>query len=63
MPEEEKQALGALAAKFATYAPDFKRPLTPEESVKAVLSVVDKASVQDGYGGQFISHLGTKQWL
>ncbi|GAD93583.1 hypothetical protein TRV_02338 [Paecilomyces variotii No. 5] len=46
--EEEKQAFGALAAKFATYAPDFKRPLTPEESVKAVLSVVHKASVQAG---------------
>lgn len=52
-----------MAAKFAAYAPDFKRPLTPEESVKAVLSVVEKASVQGGYGGQFISHLGTKKWL
>ncbi|RWQ94613.1 hypothetical protein C8Q69DRAFT_499361 [Paecilomyces variotii] len=61
--EEEKEGFGNLAAKFAAYAPDFKRPLTPEESVKAVLSVVEKASVQGGYGGQFISHLGTKKWL
>ncbi|KAJ9215553.1 hypothetical protein DTO166G4_2923 [Paecilomyces variotii] len=61
--QEEKEGFDGLAAKFAAYAPDFKRPLTPEESVKAVLSVVEKASVQGGYGGQFISHLGTKKWL
>lgn len=61
--EEEKQKNGILFAKFVEYAPDLKRPMTPEESVRAVLSVVEKASIQGGYGGQFISHLGTKRWL
>ena len=48
---------------FATYAPHFQRPLTTEESVKAVMGVVDKASIEKGDGGAFVSHLGTKQWL
>jgi hypothetical protein len=37
--------------------------LTPEESVTAVLSVMNKASIANGDGGAFISHLGNKQWL
>ncbi|KAF5861656.1 hypothetical protein ETB97_012743 [Aspergillus alliaceus] len=52
-----------LAGKFAEYAPHFRRPLTPRESVAAVLSVSNKASIANGDGGAFISHLGNKQWL
>jgi len=57
---EQAQAMGA---KFAAYAPHFKAPLTPEESVTAVLGVIAEKSVKNGDGGQFISHLGNKQWL
>lgn len=52
-----------LGMKFAAYAPDFQRPLTPEESVTAVLGVIEKKTVEGGDGGAFISHLGTKRWL
>ncbi|KAF7595990.1 hypothetical protein BBP40_004136 [Aspergillus hancockii] len=52
-----------LVGKFAEYAPHFRRPLTPRESVTAVLSVSNKASIANGDGGAFISHLGNKQWL
>jgi len=56
----EAQAMGA---KFAVYAPHFTRPLTPEESITAVLGVVEKKSIANGDSGSFISHLGTQQWL
>lgn len=37
--------------------------MTPEESVKAVVSVYEKASIANGDQGSFVSHLGTKQWI
>lgn len=52
-----------MGKKFATYAPDFKGMSTPEESIQAMLSVIDKASVETGFGGGFVSHKGNKQWL
>lgn len=61
--EEQQQSLAAVSAKFQQYAPHFKGPITPEESVKKVISVYEKASVANGDGGSFVSHLGTKQWL
>jgi hypothetical protein len=53
----------AFAGKLASYAPHFKGPITPEESVKAVRSVWEKASIENGHAGAFISHLGNKQWV
>jgi hypothetical protein len=61
-PEDVDKA-NILVGKFVEYAPHFQRPLTPEESVTAVLSVMNKASIANGDGGAFISHLGNKQWL
>ena len=55
--------LQGMLAKFKAYAPDFKGPITPEHSVKSVLSVVESCSVEAGHGGAFLSHLGTRQWL
>jgi hypothetical protein len=52
-----------LGAKFAAYAPSFKAPLAPEESVAAMLDVISKKSVANNDSGRFISHLGTQQWL
>ncbi|KAJ5535583.1 hypothetical protein N7513_008769 [Penicillium frequentans] len=61
-PEDAEKA-AMLVGKFVDYAPHFQRPLTPEESVNALLSVMHKASIANGDGGAFISHLGNKQWL
>lgn len=61
--EEEIQKVMAQGAKFTEYAPHFQGPVQPEESVNDVLKVIEKASLVDGYGGAFISHLGNKQWL
>ncbi|KAJ5357135.1 hypothetical protein N7541_004293 [Penicillium brevicompactum] len=61
--KEDAEKVAVLVKKFVEYAPHFQRPLTPEESVSAVLSVLEKSSLANGDGGAFISHLGTKQWL
>lgn len=47
--------------KIQTRYPDFKGPVTPEESVKAVLHVVNEATLKDT--GAFISHHGNKEWV
>lgn len=50
-----------MLVSFRKIEPSFNGPITPEESVTAMLSVVEKATVKDT--GAFISHKGNKQWL
>ncbi|KAJ7198046.1 hypothetical protein B0H12DRAFT_1206696 [Mycena haematopus] len=54
----EFKMLSAAAAKIA---PDFKGPITPEESVKMQLDVIKRWTVDQS--GAFVSHLGNKQWI
>ncbi|KAI8937031.1 hypothetical protein NX059_006251 [Plenodomus lindquistii] len=63
LTEKQQQQLAVQGAKFQRYAPHFAGPATPEDAVKDVLSVIEKASLANGDSGNFISHLGTKQWL
>jgi hypothetical protein len=56
-------AAGALMGKFQSYAPDLKGPDTPTDAVKAVLSVIENSSIENGSAGDFVSHFGNKQWL
>jgi len=62
MSEQDIQGGQAMGAMFAAYAPHFTGPITTEESVKMQLEVIDKATVET-FGGGFVSHFGTKQWL
>lgn len=52
-----------MVAKIANYAPHFTGPGTAESSVKDMLSVIQRASVEAGDGGSFVSHFGNKQWV
>jgi hypothetical protein len=52
-----------MMAKFAVYAPHFKGPITAEESIRLMLSVIHKSTLADGLGGAFVSQFGNKQWL
>ncbi|KAI1654477.1 NAD(P)-binding protein [Daldinia decipiens] len=61
--EKELENRQKMFDKFAKYAPHFKGPMTPEESVKLVMKVIYNASLERGDGGSFVSHLGTRQWL
>ncbi|KAH8660412.1 hypothetical protein BX600DRAFT_438624 [Xylariales sp. PMI_506] len=62
MADETHEKALKLLRKFKAGYPSCKRPLTPEESVEAIISVVEKATV-DGDAGSFVSHYGTKKWL
>ncbi|KAJ7361039.1 hypothetical protein DFH08DRAFT_910972 [Mycena albidolilacea] len=42
-------------------APDFKGFITPEDSVKKQLEVLNRWTVDES--GAYVSHLGNKQWL
>ncbi|KAF2969052.1 hypothetical protein GQX73_g4478 [Xylaria multiplex] len=59
----QKEGLGGMLQKFQQYNPDFRGPMSPEASVRAVISVWEKASVQNGDGGSFVSHYGNKKWI
>ncbi|KAH7140877.1 hypothetical protein EDB81DRAFT_843906 [Dactylonectria macrodidyma] len=61
--EEQIKGAQKMIAQFSEYAPHFKGPITPESSVKSVLSVISEKSVEAGDGGSFVSHLGNQQWL
>ncbi|RYP40726.1 hypothetical protein DL767_001481 [Monosporascus sp. MG133] len=61
--QEQLQTLGGLLQKFQQYTPDFGGPTTPELAIKDVISVWEKASIENGDGGTFVSHKGNKQWL
>lgn len=60
---EEFEKLMAVAAKFKEYDPNWAGPGQPPDAVKAVLAVIEKASVANGDGGSFVSHHGDKHWL
>jgi hypothetical protein len=57
------QKLGEMFVKFRAYAPHFSGPTPVDVAIKAVLSVLDKASVEAGDGGSFVSQHGNKFWL
>jgi NAD(P)-dependent dehydrogenase (short-subunit alcohol dehydrogenase family) len=60
---EQQQVLWGMMQTFQKYAPYWKGPSTPEEAVKAVISVWEKCSIEKGDGGAFLSHHGDKNWL
>ncbi len=60
---EQLEVMSGMLEKFKKYSPGFKGPDTPTDSVKAVLSVIEKCSLENGDGGKAISHFGTKKWV
>jgi hypothetical protein len=60
---EQIQKLMAMGGKFIAYAPHFAGPTAVDMAVGQMLSVVEKASVEGGDGGTWVSQFGNKQWL
>ncbi|KAK4450298.1 NAD(P)-binding protein [Podospora aff. communis PSN243] len=61
--EEQKSKVGGMVAKFMKYAPHFTGPLTPEQSVTLMRGVIERASIEGGMGGAFVSQHGNGVWL
>ncbi|GAW25699.1 putative short chain dehydrogenase [Rosellinia necatrix] len=60
---EQMQGLMGFIGQLKVYAPDFAGPISTESSVQHIRAVWEKASVENGDGGSFVSHLGNKQWV
>ena len=45
------QSVGEISARFTKFAPHFKGPVTPKETVTGMLSLIKRASLADGFGG------------
>ena len=52
-----------VVGKFLKFAPNFTGPNTPESAVSRVISVFEKASLESGSAGVFVSQFGNKTWL
>ena len=50
-----------MLANFKARNPGFKGRISPEESVRMQLEVIDKATIADS--GAFVSHHGNKDWF
>lgn len=68
-PEQMQNMMGMLG-KLAAYAPHLladdgkPAPATPPaEAIPQIRAVWEKASLENGDGGAFVSHFGNQQWL
>ncbi|KAH6873485.1 hypothetical protein B0T10DRAFT_553168 [Thelonectria olida] len=61
--EEEGKLAMAMFQKFKDYSPTFQGPAKVDVSVESVLALVNKATVNGGYAGVFISHTEKKPYL
>jgi NAD(P)-dependent dehydrogenase (short-subunit alcohol dehydrogenase family) len=52
-----------MILKFLAYAPHMTGPISPEESVRLCMQVIEKKSVANGDGGAFVSQHGNQQWI
>jgi hypothetical protein len=50
-------------AQLTAYAPHFKGPGQPADSIRDVLNVINNSSIANGHSGAFISHHGDKMWV
>jgi hypothetical protein len=60
---EEGDLTMAMFGKFKDYSPTFQGPAKLDDSVKSVLALLNKATVDGGYAGIFISHTEKKPYL
>ncbi|KAI0161217.1 NAD(P)-binding protein [Xylariaceae sp. FL1272] len=64
LTEHQIQQFQIIGARFMEYQPTFEgKPSTTEESVRAILKLTEKASLEGGYGGVFMSHKGMGEKL
>ncbi|KAM0263343.1 hypothetical protein ACHAQJ_001199 [Trichoderma viride] len=62
LSSDDLARLQEINVKFEEYAPGFKAadPITAAESC---LAAIARSSLEQGYGGSFLSHNGTRKWM
>ncbi|KAH7034524.1 putative carbonyl reductase [Microdochium trichocladiopsis] len=61
--EEDGKLAMEMFARFKEYSPTFQGPEPVEDSARSVLALMNKATVDDGYAGAFLSHTEKKPYL
>ena len=49
--------------KMVEYAPHFKGPTPVADGIPQIRETWEKASIETGFSGAFISQFGNKQWV
>ncbi|KAH8812676.1 hypothetical protein F5884DRAFT_786070 [Xylogone sp. PMI_703] len=61
MPAQIQERVGLMLKDFKTMDPNFSGPITTEESVTAMKSLLERITIEQS--GMFLSHHGNKHWL
>jgi len=59
--DEQMKEMKEMAASFKTRYPHWTGPMTPAESVRLMLGIIDNLTVQDS--GKFVSHKNNREFL
>ncbi|KAM3069053.1 hypothetical protein ACMFMG_004233 [Clarireedia jacksonii] len=60
---EQYEGLKKVMENFQTYAPHFKGGVPVDEAIRTIRSLWERASIETGYAGAFVSQFGNKQWI
>ena len=60
---KQTEGLMKFVAKLQAYAPHFKGPVPVEGAVRIIRELWERASIETGYAGVFVSQFGNKQWV
>ncbi|KAL8823382.1 MAG: hypothetical protein Q9191_005910 [Dirinaria sp. TL-2023a] len=60
---KQTEGLMKFMGKIQAYAPHFKGPVTVEAAVQDIRSLWERASIETGYAGAFVSQFGNRQWM
>jgi hypothetical protein len=61
VPEEVKPLFDEMATTIRKFEPSFTGPIMPEESVEAMLKVIEGLTMEQS--GLFLGHRGDKRWV
>lgn len=50
-------------ARLQAYAPHFKGAVPVDEAIQTIRALWERASIETGYAGAFVSQFGNKQWM
>ena len=60
---EQIQGLMGFMGKLQAYAPHFKGAVAVDDAIRLLRSLWERASIETGYAGAFVSQFGNKQWM
>ena len=60
---KQTEGLMKFVTRAQAYAPHFKGPVPVEAAVQTIRSLWERASIESGYAGAFVSQFGNRQWI